>query len=506
MKNVISKTLSVICVAGLLSSASAQNNPPDNAPAAPPDNAPAASDQAPGNGPADAPAPPPDMNGAAPNDNGPAAANDNAPAADDNTPAAPDNAPAAADNAPAVAGDDQPAAPAKPAVAVPSGPEDRPAAALSAASSSPDNFMPPTAPGTNLDQLTFNFVKAPLVEVLNYLSDAAGFIIVLDTKVSGNVSIISKHSITRDEAVVLLNDVLNKNGLAAIRNDRELTIVDKDAAKTEGIPVRTGYDPTDIPDNAEIATWIIPVRFVEAGQLTRDLASFVSSDATIVANDAGNSIVITDTQSNIRHLVEIIKAVDSSAEGETQIKVYHMDHANPTDVASELAAIFPSNGGSGGGSTPIRFNGGGGGRGGGGGFLARMLGAGGGGGGGDNSNARVQKQSQVLAVPDLRTSSVIVTASKDLIVEIDGMMAQLDVPSTRDQDVYTVHLKTGDTMEDLQVLQSMFGGNNSRSSSTPGSALQTRETSNSSSSGMGSSSSTGIGSTTGGGGGGRGGF
>src|SRR5664280_2190687 len=44
------------------------------------------------------------------------------------------------------------------------------------------SFMPP-ATGTNADELRLNFRNAPLEMVLNYLSDAAGFIIVLDTKV-----------------------------------------------------------------------------------------------------------------------------------------------------------------------------------------------------------------------------------------------------------------------------------------------------------------------------------
>ena len=99
--------------------------------------------------------------------------------------------------------------------------------------------------------------------------------------------------------------------------------------------------PTPFPNNDEIVTWIIPIRFVEARQLVSDLSSFVSPQATIVANEAGNSIVVTDTQSNIRHLAEIIQAVDNSAEAETEIRVFRLNYANPTDVASELGQRFP---------------------------------------------------------------------------------------------------------------------------------------------------------------------
>ena len=141
-----------------------------------------------------------------------------------------------------------------------------------------------------------------------------------------------KH-LTRDEAVDLLNSVLNQNGYAAIRDGRTLTIVDKNDAKTREIPVKSGNMPEEIPKNAEIVTQIIPIRFVEARQLVSDLSSFVSPQATVVANEAGNSIVITDTQANIHHMAEIIKAVDDSAEAETEIQVFPLDHANPTDVA-----------------------------------------------------------------------------------------------------------------------------------------------------------------------------
>src|SRR5208282_511824 len=181
-----------------------------------------------------------------------------------------------------------------------------------------------SADGTN--GLRLNFHGAPLESVLDYLSDAAGFIIVLDTQVSGRVDLWSDRPVTRDEAVDLLNSVLNKNGYAAIRDGRKLTIMSKNDAKTRNIPVKTSNDPNTIPDNDEIATYIIPIRFVEARQLASDLSAFVSPQATIIANEAGNSIVVTDTQSNIRHLVQIIQSVDNSAEAETEIRVFRLKY------------------------------------------------------------------------------------------------------------------------------------------------------------------------------------
>jgi type II secretory pathway component GspD/PulD (secretin) len=316
-----------------------------------------------------------------------------------------------------------------------------------------------------------------------------------------------------------LNSELNRNNYAAIRDDNVLTIVNKSDAKMSRIPVKMGNNPTNIPNTDEIATWIIPIRFVEARKLVSDLSLFVSPQATVVANEAGNSIVVTDTQANIRHLVQIIQLVDGSAESETEIKVFPLKHASPVDVANELSSIFPSSGGSGS-QSPFAFAGGGrggGGRGGGGGGRGGGFGGGpggganpfaalfGGGGGNNATQQRIQKATQVTAVADSRIQAVIVTAPKDLMNEIAGIMDEIDVASDRDQNTYVVELKNGDPQQIALELQNQFGGNSSRTStsSQQNSALATRAQQAATTM---SQTSTGGGlNSSGGGGGGRGG-
>jgi general secretion pathway protein D len=483
MKTTIITILAAICVSGLLIPTLAQTttNAPDdnNNMAAPPDQ--------------------PDQS-AAPNgaDTGNAAAPDMATPDQNGAMNGQDATPAQTETAPA---EDQPV---ESTVILPK--ENAPDAVPSA-------FAPPAqAVGTNnSNELRLNFRNAPLEMVLNYLSDAAGFIIVLDTHVSGNVTVISTHSVSQDEAVNLLNTELNRNGYAAIRDGRTLTIVDKNDAKTRNIPVKTGNDPDSIPNNDEIATWIIPIRFVEAQQLVSDLSSFVSPQATIVANQAGNSIVVTDTQSNIRHLAEIIQAVDNSAEAETEIRVFRLKYASPTDVANELSSVFPSSTSGNNTQSPIQFRGGGGGRfggGGGGGRLAALLGAGT---ANNSSSDRIKKETQITAVADSRIQAVIVTAPKDLMDQIAGMMTDLDVPSDRDQGVYVFQMKNGDPQQAVQVLQNMFQSSSSTSrggtsSSSQNSALQQRALNSTTTMGTTTTTSGIGGAETGGAGGGRGGF
>jgi len=325
------------------------------------------------------------------------------------------------------------------------------------------------APASGTNGLSLNFRGAPIDLVLEHLSKAAGFIIQIDApRLSGSVTVIGQ-SLTREEVVDLLNSELNKNGFAAVRTGRTLRINTKEAIKSGKNPVKTGNNPEDIPDNDEMATWIIPIRYVEASQLVSDISPFVSSQATIIANQAGNSVIITDVQSNIRHLVEIIRSIDLSAEDSTEVRVFHLEHADPTEMATLLSGLFPDQSSA---TAPIRFGnrggrggggpGGGGGRGGFGGpgaFFAAALGANSG--TGNSQQDRIKKRNQVVAVADARTSSVVVTATRDLMSQIEEMVTQLDKPGKL-QRMAVIPIVNGNANDILQALQDTVGANTSR--------------------------------------------
>jgi len=438
MKTLIARTLSAVCGLALLGAAQAQPGPDETVVT----NAPENSGEANGIVAPDPTAPPPAAE--IPQEMIDAAAPDQ--------PAGQPAAPAEAQPAP------QPATPARRASPPPQ--------TLVAPSSLTEFPAPAPATGSGgPNELHLNFRNAPIEMVLNYLSDAAGFIIELDTPVRGRVDIWSNQAVTKDEAVELLNSVLNKNGYAVIRNGRTLRVMNHDDALHSDIPVHVSNEPDSIPKTDEIVTQIIPIRFVEAKQLISDLSPLVSSHATIIANEAGNSIVVTDTQANIRHLVEVIKAIDTSAEDVTEVRVFHLQYHDPVEVAGILTSLFADQ--NSGNQTPIRFGGGrfGGGFGGCGGFVARMMAAQQGGGGGNNSNNsndRIKKHARVVAVADQRSQSVVVTAAKDLMDQIGEMVDQLDHESPKISHVSVIHLENADPQEVQQVLQDMFQNGNTR--------------------------------------------
>ena len=172
------------------------------------------------------------------------------------------------------------------------------------------------------ENLRLNFRGARLDTILDYLSEAAGFVIILKVDVDKRIDVWSHQPLSKDEAINLLNTVLNENGYAAIRNGRTLTIVDREEARMRDLPVRIGNDPERIPRTDEMVTQIIAVRYADATQMIANLSPLIPSYATIAANESSNAIVLTDTQTNVRRMAEIVRALDTSISSIAGIRVF----------------------------------------------------------------------------------------------------------------------------------------------------------------------------------------
>lgn len=309
-------------------------------------------------------------------------------------------------------------------------------------------------------ELRLNFRGVPLDMVLNYLSEAAGFIIVLETQIKGNVDVWSHQPLTKTEAIDLLSTVLDKNGYSAIRNGRTLTVMSKDDAKKKNVPVKSGSDPTNIPKNEEMVTQILPVRYISAPQLVRDLQSLMPPSATVASNEGGNAILITDTQANIRRVAEIVAALDTSVAGSATIRVFPLRYADAKALSTTIRDLFQENttgGNRGGGGGAAAALGAFGGRGGFGGFQGFGGGGGGGGGGGRNASAQSQTSAKrVVAVADEHSNAVIVSASEEFMETIEELIRSVDTDVQDLTELRVFTLKHSDPSEMAELLGGLF--------------------------------------------------
>ena len=318
--------------------------------------------------------------------------------------------------------------------------------------------------------LLLNFRGVPLELVLNYLAEAAGLIIVPEVPVTGKVDVWANQKLTKEEAVQVLDAALKKNGFAAIRDGRTLTIV----PYADVMPVVQGSNPSSIPATKDIVTQIIPVRFVDAPQLIQTLQPLLPSGTTLSANQGANAIVVQDTRIHIRRMAEIIKALDTSLAATNSVKVFPLIYADAKTVATMIGSLFQNTGQGGGGMPQFGGRGGGGpggGPGGPGGFAAMLFG-GGNRGGGSSGSGRLATP-RVVAVADDRSNSLVVMATEEQMVLVEQVIANLDVNVEDITEVRVFHLKHADPQQTADQLASLFP-NTSTSSSQGGGRGQIR--------------------------------
>ena len=337
----------------------------------------------------------------------------------------------------------------------------------------PQTGKPSTSAIAEDPQLMLNFQDVPLQSVLEYMSEAAGFIILGDTKVRGDVTILSKQPLNREEAVDLLDTILNEKGYTAIRRGRILKIVEKDKALIEDIPVKSGSDPADIPKKDVMVTQIIPIRFGNAGELIENISELLPEYATISANNGSNAIILTDTQTNIHRIAEIVSALDTSISSISEIRVFPLVYADAKQLADVVKGLFQSS--SSGSSRSSRSSSSG---------IAEMMRARFGGGssssrssgssgrssrsGGSGSSAALAAASRVVAISEERTNSLVVSAPSDVIPTIEQLVKEMDRTIEDVTEIQVFKLKYADAYEMAEVLTNLFSDKNEIESSRGG--------------------------------------
>jgi len=334
------------------------------------------------------------------------------------------------------------------------------------AASQPVTTRPAVSPPTTMpggEGLLMNFRNASLQAVLEYLSEAGGLVILNGADADGRVTVMSRKRVSTDEAVDLLDTILKEQGFAAVRTGRLLKIVSRDQAAKENLPVISGGDPADVPLSDRMVTQIIPVKYAQVSRLRTDLAPLISEGATLSMNEASNSLILIDTQTNIRRVLTVIKALDQHMAGVAEIKVYRLKFADAATTSQLINELFKDDQNQRGDQQqrvfmPFGRGGGPPGRG-----SDRSRGS------NDNQGAR---QQNVTATADNRTNTLVVSAPPDLLKVIDGIIEELDSDPTEEQSVFVYPLKNAQATNLETVLNNIFSGTTTGGRATGGRSTQ----------------------------------
>lgn len=309
--------------------------------------------------------------------------------------------------------------------------------------------------------ISLDFADVELPVVIDTISRLTGYNFIYDDRVRGRVTIVSPTEVTLDQAFAVFESVLKVKGFSLVLGPgntyKILPIRDIKESSVDTIK-----DNRPSPNRDRFVTRLVPLQFIDAAAITQTIKPLISKDASLVAYDATNTIIVTDSESNIRRLLSILAALDVESYRQ-ELAVIKIEHADANTLAEQLSEIYGAEVASAsGGSTAAQRR-----------ARSRRrttntTGAAAAAAGGDNAVGPT-----VRILPDERTNSLLVLSSRQQLADIRGLVRKLDIQVRGEGRIQVYYLRHADAEELSETLNSLVGtggGGSSRSSSLPGSA------------------------------------
>jgi general secretion pathway protein D len=294
-----------------------------------------------------------------------------------------------------------------------------------------------------LVSLDFNEVELPVV--IDTISRMTGYNFIYDDRVRGRVTIVSPTRVTVDQAFAVFESVLKVKGFSLVLGpgDTYKVIPIRDVKESS---IDTIKDDRPSRNRDRFVTRLVPLRFIDAEAITNTIKPLISKDASLVAYAATNTIIVTDSESNIRRLLSILDAIDVESYRQ-ELSVIKIEHADANTLGEQLSEIYGAEvSAAAGGATAAqrrtrarRAAG-----------VAAAVNQAGGASGAAGPTVRI--------LTDERTNSLLVLSSRQQLADIRELVRKLDIPVTGHGRIHVYYLRHADSEELSETLNSLLGG------------------------------------------------
>ncbi len=276
-------------------------------------------------------------------------------------------------------------------------------------------------------KVAFSLEDADLPELVRVIGQLTGKRFIFGGKIRNiKASVFSPEKVTVAEAYQAFLSILETNGLTVVPHGRFLKIVETGGIASQTTPT---YDPgQSAPSEDRYVTRLHRLSHAGVDEVANVLSHFKTKDGDITVYPAGNLLILTDTGSNIRRMMQIVEEVDVGASGDS-MWIEPLHYAQASDVASRINDLFDLKGSAG---------------------PAKPGGAGGGASGADGHVAKV--------VADDRSNSVVIVASERAYLRILEFIKRIDQPQTGEGEIHVLPLQHADAVELTKTLNDIIAG------------------------------------------------
>jgi len=280
-------------------------------------------------------------------------------------------------------------------------------------------------PGAADSLISLDFDQVDLRIFIKTIGHLTGINFLIDDKVKGTVTLMSPTKIRVGEVYDVLESVLQVKGFAAVPAGKIVKIISRTDAAKSNMLIRVGNNPELIPVDDSLVTQVIPLHFADGAEISSVLSPLVSTGGSITTYPKANTIIITDTSSNVHRIAKLAQELDIEQARET-VTVIRLKYGSARTISDQITQIMQRSAVSPG----IR--------------SART--------------AAPRTPDMIKIIPDDRTNSLVIVANPDDIEIISDLVATLDIERPIEAgNVHVIYLKHAEATEVEKSLSAVLG-------------------------------------------------
>ena len=194
-----------------------------------------------------------------------------------------------------------------------------------------------------LEVKNFDLPDKEIKDVVTLISKWTGKNFILDSKVRGKITIIGPSQVTLQEAYQAFLSALDANGLTTVQAGKFIRIIE--SAEARRSPVKT-YAGDYAPKDDQFITRIFQLKYINSDEVQREFRDLTTRQGKLFAYEPTNSIIITDTGSNIERIKEILGVLDVKG-FETKLYVIRIKNSPAKNISEMLGEIYGDKSGNG---------------------------------------------------------------------------------------------------------------------------------------------------------------
>ncbi len=319
-------------------------------------------------------------------------------------------------------------------------------------------------------KITMDYVDASVSDVVKYMAKITCKNFIIKDDLSGKITIISHQQVGVEEAYEAFLSALAMNGYTTVQVGKNTMVVPTTEAANHPLKV---LQPDDlIPATDNYVTQIVQVENVSVADMSSVVKELGGTKVRVVAYAPTNTLIITDSAFNIRRVVRIVAQLDVAAP-KSKLEVIPLKHATAADVEKVLKDVYSvaatSTSSSSSSSASER------------GARAKKGKADAAPAAGSATSVGSEGVYISKIISDERTNSLIILANAEALLDVRGLIAQLDAdidPNSRSQ-IHVIYLENAKASDVASVLQDLSSSSSSSSSKSSGSASSKSKSSSS---------------------------